>query len=261
MNWLGRVFLFGFILSCTNIFAQVLDSEDRDWSYFVTTDDANPDIKIMGDSDRASRAALTNNKIPANTRAHKYIEYGNGCFVIAVESDRVYKFSDEPFMPWSDEFIVVLYYDFGEQKWYNNVGSYFNVRGMLIKFVIEIKSDNVLEEKRDDSTYYTFISEGIASFVVTIGDAIQQVDIQVVSLPIKRNVSIDTIIETIGFPDKDIFDGVDWPRNEYRYGFSLAPEPGRSIYKHFYFFRKYPYLVLSAVNNKIDDISYMWISN
>jgi hypothetical protein len=263
MSRLDRVFLTGFVflLLCVNLFSQALGPEDKDWSYFVTTDDSYPQIKIWTNSDRVERAALVNSKVPANTRTHKYIEHGNGCFVIAIESDRVYKFSDEPFMPWSNTFLVVSYYDFGEQKWCNKVGNYFNIGGSPVKFAIETRSDNVIEEKKRDSAYYTFTKEGVASFVVTMGDITRQVDIQVISLPIKRNTPVDTMIEIIGFPDKDIFDGVDWPKNELRYGFSLAPEPGRSIYKHFYFFKKYPYLVLSAVNNKIDDISYMWIDN
>jgi hypothetical protein len=261
MNWFGRVFLIGFVLSCTNIFAQTLNSEDKDWSYFVTTDDRYAYIKIMDTYSKIRSAAYDNNTTPADTRTYKYIEYGNGCFIIMIKSDRVYKFIDKPFKPWSDGFISIAYYDFGEKKWHSRIGSYFNVNGSPIRYAIEIKSDNVIEEKMGDSTYYTFTREGVASFIVTIGEISHQIDIQVISLPIRRYSPVDTVIETIGFPDKDLFEGVDWPRNEFRHGFSLAPYPGGSIYKHFYFFKEYPYLVLSMLNGEIDDISYAPIEN
>jgi hypothetical protein len=255
-----RVFLTGFVflLPCVSLFSQALEPEDKDWVYFVTTDDSYPHFEIETNPDRNRRDSFIRGRVPANTRTHKYIKYGNGCFVIAIGSDRVYKFSDEPFMPWSGSFFAILYYDFGKQKWYNSIGSYFKAGDSLVKLAIEIRSDNVMEEKKGDSTYYTFIKEGVASFVITIGDVTQQIDIQVISLPIKRNVSIDTMIETIGFPDKDVNDSES---SRIVQGFFLAPESGRSLYKHFYFFKKYPYLVLSAVNNKIGNIGYIEINN
>ena len=244
------------------LFPQPSNMEDGDWTYFITTNERYPHITIGDRSQRARQSAFARNEIPSNSRTNKYIRYGNGCFLIGLESDRVYKFSNAPFTPFYDNFIYLLYYDFENQSWNERVGSYFNVGGTPVRCSIEITSKNVTEERIGNSIYYTFTNEGTASFLVTLGEITQQIDIQVISLPIQRFISIDTLIETIGFPDKDIVDGVSWPDSKYLYGFSISPSArAGSIYKHFYFFRRYPYLVLSSYGGMIDGISYLTISN
>ena len=246
------------------LFPQSSNMEDEDWTYFITSKESYPHIKIGNRLHMAHQSDLARNEIPANSRTNKYIRYGNGCFLISLESDRIYKFSNAPFKPFFDNnrCINISYYDFGNRSWNEKVGNYFNVGGTPVKCSIEITSNNVTEEKRGNSVYYTFTNEGTASFLVTLGEITQQIDIQVISLPIQRFISVDTLIETIGFPDKDIVDGVRWPDGNYLYGFYISPSAREgSIYKHFYFFRRYPYLVLSSSDGRIDGISYMPISN
>jgi len=250
------------LLLSVPLFSQSLAIEDNDWTYFVTTNESYPRSTIENRFRIARQSAFANNEIPSNTRTSKYIRYENGCFLIGIESDRVYKFSNEPFTPFFDNFIYLSYYNFETHSWNEKVGSYFNVGGTPVRCSIEIISSNVTEERRGDSVYYTFTNEGTASFIIAIGEITQQIDIQVISLPIQRYVPVDTLIETIGFPNKDIVDGVSWPNSKYLYGFSISPSAREgSIYKHFYFFNRYPYLVLSSSGGIIDGISYITISN
>ncbi len=217
----------------------------------------------MTETNKVQRTAFEENRIPLDTRTRKYLSYGNGCFIISLSSDRIYKFNDRPFFAENIVFIGVDYYDFEKQEWFERAGSFFNVNGTPVKHSIEIISDNVIEQKTGSYVFYSFIEEGEASFLVTIGEEKIQLDINVISLPFGLRTPIDTVIEMLGFPDADKEDGVSWPDSRWVHGFYFNPNPGRSMYKHFYFYKKYPYLVLSksSYDDTIDGIAYEFIDD
>ena len=224
--------------------------KDQDvWEYYITTEDYYPSVIIMDKYSKMEKAAFNKNEIPNDTRTKKYINYGNGCFIILRDTDRVYKFNDKPFKPYTKELIIVYYYDFNEQKTVWATGNYFNINGLT-----DDKSVDVYENGK--YKYYTFNKAGIITFNVTIGELNETTTIEVIELPFPKYSSVDTIVETIGFPDIIKSDGVSWPDEKYVHGFYYKPKAGHTIFKEFYFYKKYPYLVLSNSNNTIDGVTY-----
>ena len=227
------------------------------WLYFLTTDDFYPSVEIMDFYRRIETSSFDMNALPKDTRTKKYVSYGNGCFVINRDTDRVYKFQNQPFKPHTQELVYVYYYDFQRQQRISPIGSYFNIGGSPVKYNISVSANNVDVYEYGEYRYYTFISEGIISFEITLGEIKETITIEVIELPFNLNSPVDTMIETIGFPDRKKTDGVSWPDSRYVNGFFYSPKAGRSVFKDFYFFKKYPYLVLSCDNNLVDGVSYM----
>ena len=261
MHFLAFLFIFA-NLSCSAFASKSVDTiskiqENQNvWTYYLTTTDYYPSVEILDKYWKTEKASFELNEVPKNTRTKKYITYSNGCFIISRDTDRVYKFKDQPFKPHTQEFINVYYYDFQKQQRIYPTGSYFNIDGSPVKYGIKVSDDSVDENEYGKYIYYTFNREGIISFNVTLGEIEETITIEVIELPFRLNSPVDTMVETIGFPDKKETDGVSWPDSRYVNGFFYSPKAGRSIYKEFYFFKKYPYLVLSSDNDLVDGVSY-----
>ena len=71
---------------------------EENWAYYITAKNQNEAnqfaFEIWKETHNLQTEAFKKNSIPDNTRTIKYLEYGNGCFVIQLQSDRLYKFPD-----------------------------------------------------------------------------------------------------------------------------------------------------------------------
>lgn len=226
------------------------------WTHYLTrTDKYSTSVKLI-DEYAEIKLHLKRNEIPKNTRTSKYVKYGNGCFVISRKTDRVYKFNNQPFQT-PMELIDVSYYDFVEQSFKFATGSYFNINGSAVKYNIATSDKSV--EVHDYGKYhdYVFNQAGIITFDVTLGELNETITIEVIELPFPKNSSIDTLIETFGFPDRKEIGGVRWPDSRWVFGFYYTPKAGYPIHKEFLFYKEFPYLVLSSSNNLVDGVSFI----
>jgi hypothetical protein len=232
-------------------------SSEETWAYFLEAKDRLSIYSEIYDITKENeKKALNKGEIPINTRTHKYMEYENGCFIIRIQSDRIYKFNDTSISSGID-FIQISYFDFEKREYIFNTGSYFNINNKPVKYSIIINSDNITERQISNKIYYVFNKSGKAIFSIIFNEISLLLDIDIIELPIKINSSVDTVIENIGLPDTVKGGGASWPNTKWVYGFLYSPSASKGIiWKDHYFYKKFPFLVLSVDNNKVDGIAY-----
>ena len=175
-------------------------------------------------------ASLRRRIIPNDTRTIKFIPFENyGCFILNLDSDRIYKFKDSVFRTEDSEgrpFVFVYFYDFNKNENIYSRGSYFNINNELIRFKTEIINSSDVVEKVSNNLVIS--NSGNIIFSVTIGVINYIVNIPVIDIPVSRNSTMDELIEILGFPKEDIDITT-------RYGVAIDS-------KTWLLFRNYPYM-------------------
>jgi len=139
------------------------------------------------------------------------------------------------------------------------IEGFFDIDGKPVRLEATSSDENIVSINPDPKFLFSpfivrFSRPGKAIVTVTAGEYTVDQEIEVVQLPINADASSGDVIQSLGFPTEKKSVYVEWPKDEFVDCFFYSPEAGDPFIGEHWTYEKYPSLVLSIEDGKLQKV-------